>query len=96
MQELDRTAQALYARLGKPIALSDIHAPMFVVGTVSDHVAPWKSVYKIHYQVDADVTFLLTSGAATPVSWRRRASKAILIRLTPRRPMHPISGLTNG
>ena len=47
---------------GRPISLSDIHTPMFVVGTVRDHVAPWKSVYKIHYQVDADVTFLLTSG----------------------------------
>ncbi|MEH2608721.1 PHA/PHB synthase family protein [Bradyrhizobium sp. AZCC 1693] len=47
---------------GKPISLSDIHTPMFVVGTLHDHVAPWKSVYKIHRQVDADVTFLLTSG----------------------------------
>ena len=38
---------------GRPISLSDIHTPMFVVGTLRDHVAPWKSVYKIHYQVDA-------------------------------------------
>jgi polyhydroxyalkanoate synthase subunit PhaC len=55
-------AEGRYLVDGKPIALSDIHTPMFVVGTVRDHVAPWKSTYKINYQVEADVTYLLTSG----------------------------------
>jgi len=55
-------AEGRYLVGGKPISLSDIHTPMFVVGTLQDHVAPWKSTYKIHFQVDADVTFLLTSG----------------------------------
>ena len=55
-------AAGRYLVEGRPISLSDIHTPMFVVGTVRDHVAPWKSTYKIHFQVDADVTYLLTSG----------------------------------
>ncbi len=47
---------------GRPISLSDIRVPIFVVGTVKDHVAPWRSVFKIHRLAGTDVTFVLTSG----------------------------------
>jgi polyhydroxyalkanoate synthase len=47
---------------GRPIALTDIRAPIFAVGTVRDHVAPWHSTYKIHLLTDTDVTYLLTTG----------------------------------
>jgi len=47
---------------GRPVALSDIHVPIFAVGTVNDHVAPWRSTYKISLQTDTELTYLLTSG----------------------------------
>lgn len=46
----------------EPIAIQDISVPLFVVGTRTDHVAPWRSVFKIHLLNSGDLTFLLTAG----------------------------------
>ena len=48
---------------GQPIDLRRISVPMFVVGTETDHVAPWPSVLKTRALTRSeDFTFLLTSG----------------------------------
>jgi polyhydroxyalkanoate synthase len=47
---------------GRAISLSDIRVPMFVLGTETDHVTPWKAVFKIHQLVPTELTFVLTSG----------------------------------
>ncbi|RUP00480.1 alpha/beta fold hydrolase [Hyphomicrobium sp.] len=47
---------------GSAIALTDLRPPIFAVGTETDHVAPWRSVYKFNILSDTSVTFLLTSG----------------------------------
>ncbi|MFG1466354.1 alpha/beta fold hydrolase [Xanthobacter sp. DSM 24535] len=55
-------ASGRYVVDSRPIALQNILAPIFAVGTERDHVAPWQSVYKIHHLSDVPVTFVLTSG----------------------------------
>ncbi|TQF00321.1 MAG: alpha/beta fold hydrolase [Spiribacter salinus] len=47
---------------GHPIAVGDINAPIFSVATQKDHIAPWRSVYKIVRLARTPVTFLLTRG----------------------------------
>jgi polyhydroxyalkanoate synthase subunit PhaC len=56
-------ARGTFTVKGKPLDLKRLRLPMFVVGTETDHVAPWRSVYKLReLTASSDYTFLLTSG----------------------------------
>ncbi len=56
-------ARGAFTYAGEKLDLARITLPTFVVGTETDHVAPWRSVYKLRSLIrSADYTFLLTSG----------------------------------
>lgn len=55
-------AEGKFSLGGRPVSIADIAVPIFCVATTTDHVAPWRSVYKLHLLAETAISFVLTTG----------------------------------
>jgi len=55
-------AHGNYLVNGRAVALKDIKTATFALGAERDHVAPWRSVYKVELYSSANTEFILTGG----------------------------------
>jgi polyhydroxyalkanoate synthase len=78
-------AEGRYRVEGRNTAVSNIKTPIFSVATTRDHVAPWRSAYKVHALAETEVTFLLTNGGhnAGIVSEPGHKNRHYRLRTTP-------------
>ena len=58
----NRLARSTIVVDGRAIALQDIRTPLFALGAERDHIAPWRSVYKVVLYTTTDTTFVLSGG----------------------------------
>jgi polyhydroxyalkanoate synthase len=88
----NRLTAGRFAVEGRVIALKDLSLPLFVVGTETDHIAPWRSVYKTQLFTDCDLTFVLTKGGHNTGILSEPGHKGRLYRISHR----PAGGLYVG
>jgi polyhydroxyalkanoate synthase len=85
-------AEGRFLADGRPVSLGDIRGPLFVVATETDHVAPWRSVYKLELLNEGDITFVLTSGGHNAGIVSEPGHPGRHFRVRERRPGEPYVG----